>query len=83
MAFKMKGNPMQRNYGIGGFVRGQKLKGKKRLKTESEGIEMAQGIDGLYDRIEWIKETANSEGRPLSNDEKKDIAALQKQIDKL
>ena len=39
--------------------------------------------DDLYDRIEFIEETANSEGRDLTNAEKADIASIKKRIKNL
>ena len=86
MAFKMKGNPMQRNFGIGNpknFARKQKLKAGKLLKSEHEDTAVIGGgsdSDDLYDRIDFIKETANNEGRDLTNAEKADIKSIKDRI---
>lgn len=79
MAFKMKGNPMD-------FVRSQKLKAGKLLKSENKETAVTGGgsdSDDLLDRIDFIKETANNEGRSLNNAEKADIASIRKRIKNL
>ena len=89
MAFKMKANPMQRNFGIGNpknFARKQKLKAGKLLKSEHEDTAVIGGgsdSDDLYDRIDFIIETANSAGRDLNDAEKADIASIKKRIKNL
>ena len=76
MAFKMKGSPMNRNFGVGNpkdFARRQKLKAGKLLKSENPDTYVygeGKDTDDLYERIEFIKETANNEGRDLTNAEK-------------
>ena len=84
MAFKMKGFPKIGN--PKDFARRQKLKSGKLLKSEHPDTAVIGGgsdSDDLYDRIEFIEETANSEGRDLTNAEKADIASLRKRIENL
>ena len=84
MAFKMKGFPKVGN--PKDFARQQKLKAGKLLKSEHEDTYVHGGgsdSDDLYDRIDFIKETANNEGRDLTDAEKADIAALRKRIKNL
>ena len=84
MAFKMKGFP-----GIGNpkdFARQQKLKAGKLLKSEHEDTAVIGGgsdSEDLYDRIDFIIETANSAGRDLNDAEKADIASIKKRIKNL
>jgi hypothetical protein len=81
MAFKMKGFPKIGN--PKDFARQQKLKAGKTLKSEHPDVAMTGDIDDLNDRIDFIKETANNEGRPLTNAEKADIASMKKRIKNL
>ena len=77
--FRKNGNPKD-------FARQQKLKAGKLLESEHPDTAVIGGgsdSDDLYDRIEFIEETANSEGRDLTNAEKADIASLRKRIENL
>ena len=84
MAFKMKGFPKIGN--PKDFARRQKIKAGKLLKSEHKDTAVIGGgsdSDDLYDRIEFIQETANNEGRDLTDAEKADIASLRKRIKNL
>ena len=92
MAFKMTGfSGFKSNGDPKDFARRQKLKAGKLLKSEHKdtavtagpGTKKGSDSDDLYDRIEFIKETANSEGRDLTNAEKADIASIKKRIKNL
>ena len=77
--FHKNGNPKD-------FARQQKLKAGKLLETEHEDTAVIGGgsdSDDLYDRIDFIKETANNQGRDLTDAEKADIASIKKRIKNL
>ena len=87
MAFKMRGFPKIGN--PKDFARQQKLKAGKLLKTEdpetvTTNIHMDEDPNyELSERIANIKETANREGRDLTNAEKADIASMKKSQEKI
>ena len=87
MAFKMTGfSGFKSNGDPKDFARRQKLKAGKLLKSEHPDTAVIGGgsdSDDLYDGIEFIEESANSEGRDLTNAEKADIASLRKRIENL
>ena len=74
MAFKMKGFPQ--HSGIGG------VKAEQDVASElKEGSVRSNDPDQINYEIDDIKEKANNEKRPLTDKEKKRIAALEKKID--
>ena len=74
MAFKMKGFPKQT--GIAG------VQAEKDIASElKEGSVRSNDPDQINYEIDDIKEKAADERRPLNNEEKQRVAALEKKID--
>jgi hypothetical protein len=83
MAFKMKGFPKISN--PKDFARRQKLKAGGKLKSEHEDTAVTgESIDGkIYDleqRISFLQENESTYGRPLTNEEKADIASMRNEL---
>ena len=51
--------------------------------TAGPGTKKGSDSDDLYDRIEFIKETANNQGRALTRAERADIKSIQERIKNL
>ena len=64
MAYKMKGSPMQRNFGVGSPLRDEKteLKTLKELNTGSVGLVPGGTEESLITRDQKASEVQNSKG---------------------